>query len=258
MTTKRHSQLGEAFCSSTVVFRTTCIEGKKSCAPRRQPWGKLGFAETGVMEFDIEGRRFLSPPHYATWIPANALHRCNNKRKVKYYTVNIAPDWCASLPETSCTLALSPLIKAIFADFTTRNISVPETEDDIRLARVLIDQLNKARRCDSFLPVSDDALLQPLTDALWRAPGDRTSLAVWATQLNTSEKTLSRRFQTQLGLSFNDWRQRLKLVASLSMLEEEKPIHEIANILGYSTPSAFIAMFRKLTGVSPTQLPRQE
>jgi len=107
------------------------------------------------------------------------------------------------------------------------------------------------------LPASDDALLGPVLAALQADPGDRRSLAEWARVIGTTERTLSRRCRHALGMSFNDWRQRLKLLTALSLLEAGHPIQSIAYRLGYSTASAFIAMFRQLTGMSPTALRRR-
>jgi len=52
-------------------------------------------------------------------------------------------------------------------------------------------------------------------------------------------------------MSFNDWRQRLRVVSALGMLDAGQPVQTVARELGYSTPSAFIAMFQRLTGESP-------
>jgi AraC-like DNA-binding protein len=146
------------------------------------------------------------------------------------------------------------LLKAILADFAARDITMPETTEDLRLAQVLVDQIRSAPRCESYLPFSDDPLLGPVLSALQADPGDRHSQAEWARRMGTTERTLSRRCQDDLGLSFNEWRQRLKLVAALSLIEAGEPVHRIASQLGYSNASAFIAMFRRLTGTSPTQM----
>jgi AraC-like DNA-binding protein len=206
------------------------------------------------MEARVEGKRFLCPPHFATWIPADALHSCHNRENVKFVSIYIDRELCLEMPAVACTLAVSPLIKAILADFAERRITVPETDADHRLALVLMDQVLKAPRRESFLPVSDDKLLCSITDVLQKDPSDRRSLSEWARSLNVAEKTLSRRFQAQLGISFNDWRQRLKLVAALSLIEGGTSIQSIAAALGYSSASAFIAMFKRQTGTSPTQL----
>lgn len=237
-----------------IALRSASFEGGAVFQPREQPWGKVGFALTGVMEVSVGERRFLSPPHFATWIPAGAAHCCHNRHSVHFMSVYIERTLCASLPEIPCTLALSPLIRAILADFAERNIVVPSTDEDARLALVLIDQFNKAPRRESFLPVTEDPLVRPITDAFQQNPGDRRSLADWAEALDRTERTISRRFQSSLGMSFNEWKQRLKLVAALSMIERGKPVQQIADELGYSTPSAFIAMFRRQTGASPTRL----
>lgn len=239
---------------SPLSFRTERYEAGSVFKERRQPWCKVGYAVKGVVEAKVEGRRFLCPPHYATWIPADALHACHTRENVKFVSIYIDRALCTNMPERPCTLALSPLIKAILADFADRGITVPETDADRRLAFVLVDQLLKAPRRESFLPISDDELLRPVINALQANASDRKSLAEWARSLGTTEKTLSRRFQGQLGISFNEWRQRLKLVASLSLIEDGKSVQSIANELGYSSASAFIAMFRRQTGTSPTHL----
>lgn len=237
-----------------VSFLSAIHEGGALFEPRRQPWGKVGYAVAGVIDATIEGKRFCCPPHYATWIPADALHCCHNRNMVSFVSVHIERHLCDGMPDSACTLALSPLIKAIIADFETRGVTEPKTEEDVRLALVLVDQLKKAPRRESYLPFSDDLMVRPITDALHKDPGDGRSLAEWASALDTTERTLSRRFQSCLGMSFNEWRQRLKLVASLPLIEEGRPVQEIASELGYNSPSAFIAMFRRQTGTSPTHL----
>jgi AraC-like DNA-binding protein len=238
-----------------VSFHTTTHEGGEIFEPKRLPWCKVGYAVTGVIEASVEGQRFLCPPHYATWIPANALHSCHTMQNVKFVSIHIQPELCAAMPGSACTLALSPLIKAILADFAARDIAVPEADEDVRLAMVLVDQLKKAPQRPSYLPVSDDVMVRAVTDGLRENPRSRRSLAQWAEILDTTERTLSRRFQGCLDLSFNEWRQRMKLVAALSMIEEGKNVQEISGDLGYNSPSAFIAMFRRQTGASPTHLP---
>ena len=118
---------------------------------------------------------------------------------------------------------------------------------------MLVDQIRLAPRFESYLPFSDDPLLGPILAALQADPGDRRSAAQWAREAGTTERTLSRRCHDQLGVSFNAWRQRLKVVAALALLDEGEPVYRIAERLGYGAPSGFIAMFRRVTGASPMQ-----
>ncbi|WZB74707.1 helix-turn-helix domain-containing protein [Achromobacter insuavis] len=81
----------------------------------------------------------------------------------------------------------------------------------------------------------------------WRQRG----AAHWAATAGITERTLLRHCQQHLGMPFNEWRQRLRVVSALEMLDAGHPVQTVARELGYSTPSAFIAMFQRLTGQSP-------
>ncbi|WP_324741204.1 AraC family transcriptional regulator [Pseudomonas veronii] len=206
------------------------------------------------MEVIVEGQQLIFPPNFAVWIPVGASYSILYYKSVDFVQIDIKDSFCTDLPNAACTLALSPLIRAILADFLHRKVTVPVTEDDKRLAEVFIDQVREAPRRASYLPLSDDPLVRSITDALQQNPSDRRSLAHWAQLHGRSERTMSRRFQNFLGISFNEWRQRHKLTVALTMIYEGKDVQDIAEQLGYRASSAFIAMFRKLTGVSPTNM----
>jgi AraC-like DNA-binding protein len=218
------------------------------------PWGKVLYAVRGLAEFDIAGRPYLSPPAYAIWIPPKVEHRSRIHHDVRYASVYIGSDHCGGMPTAPCTLALNDLIKAAMNHFAERRIVQPRADEDYRLAMVLLDQLRLAPRHDSYLPTSADPTLNVLIAALQANPGDRRPLSEWARFVGTTERTLSRRWREVLGLSFNEWRQRLKLVIALSQLDAGRSVHEIATELGYNNTSAFISMFRKMTGTSPQQM----
>ncbi|MEH0970243.1 AraC family transcriptional regulator [Micromonospora sp. CPCC 205546] len=86
--------------------------------------------------------------------------------------------------------------------------------------------------------------------ALVRDPGDATGLAEWAGRLHVSVKTLQRDFTREFGMSYSQWRTRLRLRASLALLET-RPVGEVAHLIGYASPSAFIAAFAREYGCTP-------
>ena len=235
-------------------FRTEDYPGGMAIPLQRAPWGKLLYAVSGVAEFVIEGARTLSPPAYAIWIPPEVPHESRASHTTRYAAAYVHRTLCSPLPDKVSTLALSAVLKAVMADFAARAVTLPTTPEDLRLAQVLLDQIRLAPRYESYLPFTDDAQLGKVLAALQTMPGDRRSLAAWAHSLGTTERTLSRRCRKTLGLSFQEWRQRLKLLTAISLLEEGCSIQATADRLGYSTTSAFIAMFRQLTGVSPTRM----
>jgi AraC-like DNA-binding protein len=70
-------------------------------------------------------------------------------------------------------------------------------------------------------------------------------------------RTLARLFRRETGLSFAAWRQQLRLLRALERLAAGEPVTAVALDLGYSGPSAFVAMFRRALGVSPGRYFRQ-
>ena len=52
-------------------------------------------------------------------------------------------------------------------------------------------------------------------------------------------------------MTFGKWRQQLRLMQSMRLLAEGAKITHAAVEAGYSTPSAFISMFRKALGTTP-------
>ncbi|MNN75394.1 HTH-type transcriptional repressor of iron proteins A [compost metagenome] len=83
-------------------------------------------------------------------------------------------------------------------------------------------------------------------------PGHPYGLEDWAQKVFTSKRTLARRFQSEFGMSFVNWRQQVRVAAALTRLDQGEPVTVIATDLGYETPAAFSLMFRKLTGLTPS------
>ncbi|MCX4471688.1 AraC family transcriptional regulator [Micromonospora sp. NBC_01655] len=86
--------------------------------------------------------------------------------------------------------------------------------------------------------------------ALANDPGDPTRLDEWAERLHVSVKTLQRDFDREFGMSYSQWRTRLRLRASLTLLPT-RPVGEVARRIGYASPSAFISAFVREYGCTP-------
>ena len=49
-----------------------------------------------------------------------------------------------------------------------------------------------------------------------------------------------------------EWRNRMRVVNAIGLVEKGASVESIALKFGYSNTSSFIAMFKKLTGTTPT------
>lgn len=95
--------------------------------------------------------------------------------------------------------------------------------------------------------------MRAILQALRESPASNRSLAEWATDFHLTPRTLERRCRQELGIGLGEWRQRMRYLQAIEWLDEGVSVHRIAFDLGYSTPSAFIAMFRRVAGVTPEQ-----
>lgn len=220
-------------------------------------WGQLNFAKHGVMEIEIAGQRFLSPPQYAVWVPPHAEHSCYNRQAIIYRSVYLSLEHSKHMPSEPCTLVISDILKAILNDFADRDVKVPQSDADIRLAQVIVDQLCVAPVQMRYLPYAQSPSLVTVLQALQAEPGDNRPLVEWANQVHVSERTLARQCVRELGMSFGDWRQRLRFLTAIEALEGRRSVQEIGFDMGYSSASAFISMFQRQAGCSPEQYRRQ-
>jgi len=236
-----------------IVFRTAQMPPQASYPKHRHAWGEFVYSFSGVMEVKLADQHYIAPPQYGIWLPPDIEHRGLNRQQALHSSLYVAAGLCASLPGATCVLTVSPLARALLEHLRLHPPDLPQSAQAQRMLRVLVDQLSHARSVGSYLPHSDDPVLGAVLEALERHPGDERSLAEWAVAFHSTERTVSRRCQRDLGMSFAEWRQRLRVVKALPRLETGAKVETIALDLGYASASAFIAMFRRMTGVTPDE-----
>lgn len=232
-------------------FKVVHVRAGHEDAPATHDTGQFVHAISGVIEVGMAGRVLLAPPQYGVWIPPGLEHVSSNRHEARYATLYVPPPWCAELPAQACTLAVNPLMLALLDTLREGMTAWLHTAKAQRLLWVLLDQLTEAPPHDSYLPMSQDPLLAQVLHALQAQPWDTRSLADWASSVHTTERTLARRCQRDLNMSFNEWRQRLKVLKGIALLEAGHAVKRVAMDLGYSAPSAFISMFQRQVGLTP-------
>lgn len=58
-------------------------------------------------------------------------------------------------------------------------------------------------------------------------------------------------FLADAGIPFARWRASVRLQTAIPLLAADESVAVVAGYVGYETPSAFIAAFRRHTGVTP-------
>jgi AraC-like DNA-binding protein len=245
--------LPSAHWPATILFRSAVAPAEGLYPEHQHAWGEFVYSFSGVMEVKVAEHHYLAPPQYGIWLPPNLEHVGLNRYEAHYCSLYIAPPGCDALPPTPCAMTVSPLVRALLEHLLQQPADMPNTAQEERLLQVLVDQLALAPCAGSYLPTSQDPLLSAVLRLLESQPGDNRSLPELAQAAHTTERTLMRRAQRDLGMSLAEWRQRLRVVTAMPLLEAGQTVETIALDMGYSSASAFITMFKRLAGATPDE-----
>ena len=204
----------------------------------------------GTAIHKTEAGEWLMTPRHPCWMPPRMAHGVESRGEVEGIVILASEDLCDLLPPDICVIKASQLIEALILKMSYSIDGSPEIQ---RLWSVLKDEINVAERYELHLPVPQDERLRQLTQMLVANPGDSRSLDQWAATLNLAQRTLVRKFRAETGMSFVEWRQRARVMQAIKLLGAGDSVTEVALSVGYDSLSAFISVFKNITGVAPTQ-----
>ena len=212
---------------------------------------QLIYGISGVMTVTTASGTWVLPPGRAVWVPAGVEHRVDIAGHGRMRSLFVAAAAARDMPGECAVVTVPGLLRELIL----RAVELPKLYDpagpDGRLMEVILDQLRQLKPTPLYLPSPADARLKRIADAIAADPADRTPLADWAKRAGASARTLARLFVKETGLTFGAWRQQARLLKALEWLADGRPVTAVALDLGYESPSAFIAMFRRALRVSP-------
>ncbi|SDU92072.1 AraC family transcriptional regulator [Pseudomonas mucidolens] len=234
-----------------VYGRTESLPNRALTRRHSHPWVQLSYAISGVLEIQTSAGRFVAPPQRAVWIPAGMPHQVFSSPHTEMRSLYLDCSVTGWAAERCQVLAVSDLLRELIRRFSELPVAYVEDGPDGRLAQVLLDQLAAAPQVDLMLPLPHDSRLRQIYRSLNLRPEQSTTLGQWSQKLGVSEKTLSRLFLSDTGLTFRAWRQRLRLLGALPALERGERVTDVALGCGYESISAFIAAFRQQFEATP-------
>ena len=102
-----------------------------------------------------------------------------------------------------------------------------------------------------------DKRLKYITNTLKNDPSCDASLQQFATEVHSSVRTIARLFAQETGLSFSQWREKMRMIIAIERLIAGQSITELAIDLGYQSSSSFSTAFRRVMGIPPKQYLQQ-
>lgn len=221
-------------------------------APHRHQRAQLIFAASGVLDISAAAGTWIVPPQRAVWMPAGVEHwlTCRGG-SVAMRSLYVLPSRAEKMPRDCRVVQVSPLLRELILQAVDLPLLYDEGGAEGRLVAVILDQIAALPAAPLHLPAARDPRLRTITEALLADPADDRDLEAWATSVGVGARTMARLFQNDLGMSFGAWRQQARLLRAVAWLAEGRSVTATAFDLGYDSPSAFIAMFRRSLGETP-------
>jgi AraC-like DNA-binding protein/quercetin dioxygenase-like cupin family protein len=213
---------------------------------------QLVYASRGVMTIRTREGTWVVPPNRAVWIPKEVSHTIAMSGAVAMRTLYLKPRIAKGLPRDCCVIGVSALLKELILYGCTVGALKRTVKWQEQLIGVILQQLRTVRMVPLQLPHLSDPRVVRITDILVSDPSDARTLAQLCRVAGASKRSIERLFQQEIGMTFGKWRQQLRLMHGMRLLAEGAKVTHAALESGYSTASAFISMFRKALGTTPT------
>jgi AraC-like DNA-binding protein len=213
--------------------------------------GQLFYVESGLFIARTARGAWMLPPQRAGWMPPGLLHTIEIRGPSSGWGVFIAPCAADGLPEQACVVGVNDLLRSLVRRASSWDSNAEPDVEQRRILDVLLDEIRRAPVEALHVPIPDDRRLRRVAVALMAQPDDTRSVDDWAAFAGMSTRTLTRLFRQETACSFAQWRQHARLACALERLARGEAVNQVADALGYATPSAFVAMFRRAFGQSP-------
>ena len=213
---------------------------------------QLVYASRGVMTVRTRDGTWVVPPHRAVWIPAHLSHTITMSGVVAMRTLYLKPRLARELPRACCVMNVSTLLKELILYACTLRTLKKSVKWQEQLIAVILYQLAAVQMIPLQLPHLSDPRLVRIAQIFTQNPSEGRTLAQLCRVCGASKRSVERLFQQEIGMTFGNWRQQLRLMQGLRLLAEGAKVTYAALESGYSTPSAFISMFRKALGTTPS------
>jgi len=210
---------------------------------------QLIYPGRGVLQVFTEAGSWIVPPLRGVWIPAGVAHAHRARGRTDLLSVAF-PASAAPLDERGpVVVEVSPLLREVILALTGETAPPPKSRALLR--RVALDLLRGLASLPLALPRPRDDRLLRIVDQLSAEPADPRTLAQLGREVGASERTLSRLFRRETGMSFPQWRAQLRLHHAQLLLASGESVTGTAHACGYRSTSAFIDAFRAAFGSTP-------
>jgi len=256
---KSQSTLDYQRVPSPVAVKPSDYPRGHGISPHRHERAQLLYAASGLIQVRTPDGEWLVPPLRAVWVPAQTEHSVRMVTAVAMRSLFIDPSATPSAPVRCTVVEISPLMRELIMQAAREPVEALATRRSALLADLLLDEFARLPSLPLYLPLPREARLRRVCESILARPGQALTLEQWGHRAGASGRTLARLFVAETGLTYGAWLRQARLSAAIARLAQGVSVARVAAQLGYRSTSAFIAMFRRALGATPSRYtPRGE
>lgn len=217
---------------------------------------QLGVCRGKALSFRVGPRLWMIPPGAAFYAPAGVVHEVQANTSFEVESLFFAAQ-DRSTPGFAGIVPAKPLLTELVCYLVQagNDDTRPHAIDE---AIALVYELLEVKSALPVqLPMPTDRRLLRIANGLIENPMDRRSLDEWADAAGASARSVTRLFPRETGMTFREWHQTLRLTEGIRRLMEGASVIAAAAEVGYESSGAFIAMFKRVTGMTPGRYMRE-
>jgi len=209
--------------------------------------GQLLYGTTGYMTALTEEGAFMLPSGYAVLLRPDLPHAVETFGETEMYSVYLEENTLRGSWEETRVLKVSALLDASIQALVKEPLLYDESGRGWHLSALILDEIGNARKQPLTVPLPTEKQLRKLCRSLLANPGLDLTIDDWAEEVGMSRRTMTRKFRQQTGMSFIEWRQRLRASHVMRRQAEGAPLAVASVEAGYHSVSTLRKVLKSLS-----------
>ncbi len=205
--------------------------------------------QSGMLNLKTKGSSWIIPAGRLAWINANVEHAAITLSPITGWSVygDMHPNLGLDVAVLRSTPLLETLLERV-AELGKLNTRQQFDKSVIALIQSELSDIEK-EPLGLFFPAAKS--LRIVAERIMKDGRVGSKLPECAKMAKMSERSFSRHFRRETGISFDQWRTKAMHHRAIELIGQGESVTSTALTLGYDSVSAFIASFRREYGMSP-------
>ncbi|MEV5013488.1 helix-turn-helix domain-containing protein [Streptomyces rochei] len=214
----------------------------------RHPFHQLIYVSSGVFAVRTEEAAWVISSARALWVPAGTWHQHRVYGSSRVHTFGFTTDDPPLKADAPTTVSVDVFLRELLIACSEPGLPAEESG---RIKAVVRDRLRRSHIQPLILPAPQDPRLARAC-ALTEEDLTQPRTVSWlARHCGASERTLTRLFRTEFGMTYPQWRTTVRVFHAMIKLAEGANVTEAGQECGWATTSAFVNTFTRTVGQTP-------